>query len=308
MPRQMSRCPVAPCPQPCRLPEPSPRQRGRMSVKTHADTPLGRAALAARTGRPWLRVQTSDWWSRVLVAAGAQLRDDEPAPPAATTGPVNPEPPRVPLRTGAKGPLLREDVADLVARGARGGLRGADLRGAVMVGANLRVTDLETVNLSNADLRNAALIGANLTDATLTGTILTGATLSGANLTRANLTGARMIGATVTRANLTGAVLTGATMTRATLTRATLTGADLRNARLTGADLRKADLTGADLTGVDLTDAKLTHVTWSNQTIWPTRWVSAMRGRSEPLPDGRYRIQGSGSSEADVPVPQVPAS
>ncbi|WP_415925795.1 pentapeptide repeat-containing protein [Streptomyces scabiei] len=160
-----------------------------MSVKTRPDTLVGRLALAARPTRPWLRIRASNWWTRVLLAGGAQL---------------------------------------------------------------------------------TSLDSANFTDANLTA----------ANLTSTNLTAA----------NLTSVELADAELTDANLTRADLTGASLANAELADADLTDAEL-GA---------------LWSERTRWPQAFAALMRYRSEPIGGGRYRVQGSGKSGAELSVPPVP--
>ncbi|MFI6334871.1 pentapeptide repeat-containing protein [Streptomyces sp. NPDC050535] len=68
------------------------------------------------------------------------------------------------------------------------------------------------------------------------------------------------------------------------------------------------DLRGANLSGADPTNADLVHVMWSEETGWPVAVAAAMRERSVPIGCGRYRVQGSGNSGADLSVPPVPVS
>ncbi|MFE2470294.1 pentapeptide repeat-containing protein [Streptomyces mirabilis] len=72
--------------------------------------------------------------------------------------------------------------------------------------------------------------------------------------------------------------------------------------------LRGADLRGADLSEADPSDADLVGVTWSERTRWSVAVATLMRARSVPIGGGRYRVQGSGNSGADLSVPPVPVS
>jgi uncharacterized protein YjbI with pentapeptide repeats len=237
-------------------------------MKTHADTPLARLALAARPRRPWLRITASPWWTRVLLAAGARLR-----PPTEITSPPA-SPPR--------------HTADPTSENLNEATTPATPSGRFRPHADLRLAFLPTEPLA----------GANLASANLTGAILTGAILTGANLAAANLTGANLAAA-----NLAHAFLADANLTGATLIDANLAGATLIDANLTSADLAGAYLTGADLSG-----AKLVGVMWSERTQWPAGFASVMRERSERTADGLYRVRGSGSSDADLSAPLVPVS
>ncbi|WP_052425267.1 pentapeptide repeat-containing protein [Streptomyces fulvoviolaceus] len=215
-------------------------------MKTHPDTPLGRLALAAHPSRPWLHIQASPWWRRVLLAAGA--------------------------------------------------------RQASWAGRALRGADLYQANLIRADLTGTCLADADLD----------GADLSGAFRDAADLSGAHLDGVDLTRARLTNARLSEANLGGADLVEAILYGADLTGANLTGADLCRADMIGTYLTcvnldGADLSGAYLVNVTWSEQAVWPDELAVQMRARSVPLGRGKWRVEGSGNSGADVEVPLVPA-
>ena len=88
-------------------------------------------------------------------------------------------------------------------------LRGAGLRGAVLMapnlsGARLKNADLREANLWRADLSNAWFSGADLTSADLTIADLTGTVLLDANLTDLMLAGAKLTGAMLIGANLSG--------------------------------------------------------------------------------------------------------
>lgn len=105
-------------------------------MKTRPDTFLGRLSTASRPARPWLRVHASNplssWWTRVLLAGGAQLHS-----------------------------LVGVDLGTANLRGAR--LRHVALTGVYLFQANLRGADLRGADLLGADLRGADLRGANLT-------------------------------------------------------------------------------------------------------------------------------------------------
>jgi uncharacterized protein YjbI with pentapeptide repeats len=63
-------------------------------------------------------------------------------------------------------------------------LRGADLKGAILIGTNIKGADLSLADFS----------GANLSNADLTNTDLSGATLNGANLRLSHLSNAELTG------------------------------------------------------------------------------------------------------------------
>ncbi|MGW1722342.1 pentapeptide repeat-containing protein [Streptomyces sp. NPDC002306] len=141
--------------------------------------PTYRLVLAARPLRPWLRIRASQWWRRVLIAAGAQQ--------AAWS--------------------QNQHGADL--RGAN--LHGANLAGANLHGANLAGANLYDANLAGANLRSADLAGADLTIADLRDAHLVSANLHGAHIIDAELSGADL-----SDTNLSGAELSGANLMRVT--------------------------------------------------------------------------------------------
>lgn len=93
---------------------------------------------------------------------------------------------------------------------ARHLLKGADLRGIILVEADLRGFNLVGANLSSANLSKATLVGANLSNANLSKATLFEANLSGADLNDANLIGANLSKANLSKADLIGADLEGA--------------------------------------------------------------------------------------------------
>ncbi|MFJ3673383.1 pentapeptide repeat-containing protein [Streptomyces sp. NPDC090106] len=155
-----------------------------------------------------------------------------------------------------------------------------------------------TLNLSRADLNRADLSGANLSGADLSGADLFGADLHGADLSGAYLRGAYLIGTDLSGANLNGAHLN----------RAHLNGANLSGANLSGAHLSGANLSDADLHDTDLSDAMIVGTVWSVHTAWPVGVAEEMRERSVPIGGGRWQVQGSGTSGAEMSVPLVPVS
>lgn len=122
---------------------------------------------AARPACPWLRIATnSPWWTRVLLAAGAQRWQL----PKDFVG-------RADFHAG----LLEQ--ADLT---------NADLAHAYLAHASLTRAELTGAILTGANLTRAILVGAILTRANLNGAMLTGEELTGANLTGVDLTGANL--------------------------------------------------------------------------------------------------------------------
>jgi uncharacterized protein YjbI with pentapeptide repeats len=141
-------------------------------------------------------------------------------------------------------------------------LRGANLRGVILIDADLAYADLSGANLFNAilraaNLRRASLSGAILEGADLTGADLRRAGLSSANLHRASLSSANLRGASLGGANLYNANLSGAILEGAHLSDANLRHANLRGASLGGASLHAGNLSGAILHAANLTGAKL---------------------------------------------------
>ena len=96
-------------------------------------------------------------------------------------------------------------------------------------------------------------------------------TLRGANLAFANLQGAFLIGVDLTNANLQFAEMGKANMDSANLQGAIMTGAKLQNTVLHSAQLQGADLAEADLSGALLQGAK-----YSDETILPIGFETAV--------------------------------
>ncbi|WP_051055068.1 MULTISPECIES: pentapeptide repeat-containing protein [Kitasatospora] len=282
-------------------------------MRAYVDSFLGRAAAASVSRRPWLRITVSPWWARVLIAAGAQA---QPAvSPAANPRPLDSDSPGAEAaRTSSRiveGLHVHPGV-DLTGADLTGVyLSGANLRGAYLTGANLRGAYLTGANLRGTNLRDTYLASADLRDADLRNADLRDADLRDANLTRADLSGANLRDADLTAADLSGADLTAADLTRANLRAAYLNGANLTRADLSGTDLSGANLTGESRIGQvggmgPGRPTLLVNVTWSDETQWPDDVGSDMRRRSEPLGDGRYRVLGSGNSDAELGVSPVP--
>lgn len=174
-------------------------------MRTSTSTPLGRLAQATQSTRPWLRVTvTSEWWARVLLAAGARSADTPVTAPAAAPQAVETgDTPRGPIdrapKAGSPDGRVRRSAGRVGRNMAHARLRGNDLTGTDLVGANLTGADLAHAILRQADLRNAIMANADLTGAVLHGAILRDADLNGADLNHANLTDADLRGANLER-------------------------------------------------------------------------------------------------------------
>jgi uncharacterized protein YjbI with pentapeptide repeats len=135
------------------------------------------------------------------------------------------------------------------------------------------------IDLRGADLRGALLVEAQLEEAWLDETHLEGAWLMEAHLHGAMLVGAHLQGAWLTAAHLekTGR-LPGASLTNANLEGANLRLANLKGVSLNGAQLQRADLSGASLIGADLRSARLENVRIDNVSIEGTTFNPSLEG------------------------------
>lgn len=152
-------------------------------MKTRADTLLGRITLAMRPRRPWLTVRASDWWTRVLVAVGAQLRPAQAATPHPSQAPrpARADHARRPAQPGLvmgypgqpghpqPGPSQQPQTGPGSVVLPPSDLRGANLTGANLIGAHLTDADLTDANLSEATIFGTTLDGATWTDQAIWG-------------------------------------------------------------------------------------------------------------------------------------------
>jgi uncharacterized protein YjbI with pentapeptide repeats len=132
------------------------------------------------------------------------------------------------------------------------GLRGRDLKSAVLDRAVLTRADFTSARLQRASFLDARLQGASFTQAWLQGAVLDRAQLQGAVLD-----GAQLQGASLGRARLQGASLGSAQLQGASLSLAQLPGASFLDAQLPGADFTAAQLSGAGLDRAQLQGAVL---------------------------------------------------